>query len=226
MKLYIKLNFVFFIIFILFQIPILAEENVNKELNEIQTEIINRNEKKYPLTTKLSNSDSGSILSLKNHNVNCLKNSVLNGFHLWGKWGFWSNDVAIEYRCLKNLSIQKRRERRKTNARRFKDPRDSADKLENLVVGCPRGSLISSFLLKERENSIYYEYDCVKAAIKKCSMMVTPSRNIKAGFISKKSISQLDQFHIKAKKGHGLQMFKGEYFGGFFRYVFIDCELR
>lgn len=183
-----------------------------------------RNFKVYKLSTKLKDSKMGSILSLKNHEVECPSTNVLTGFHLWGKKGYFSNDISFEYNCSPNKAIQKIEIKQKSKKVKIGNSKNSLDKLANIEVKCLNGYLLKEFELEDSSNKIYWKYKCIQTYSEKCEEKFTDYRNARYGKIFFKSISGLSAHKIQVDKGYGLQGFKGQNQGSKFRVVYTQCK--
>jgi hypothetical protein len=111
----------------------------------------------------------------------------------------------------------------KSNTQKISDKKNPLELLVNLNVICPTGYLINSFVLKENDTNIFYDYNCVKSPLEKCE---TKYISLKTENLKTKSLSELDKFKIKANEGFGIQKFNAENTNGEMKYDWIECKLH
>lgn len=229
--------FYYFAVYILFtKIVIESSNSIIMYRNELSTEFHSqnnlssklafRNIKKYPQTTKLKVSVDGYATDLKHHQIKCPNNSALTGFQLWGKFGLLKNKFALQYSCISKSTITNSISTLRSNLQIYQKKAISLKNLFGLYMMCPKGSLLKSFVLKENGKNIFYKYSCVKAQVGNCQGKILPFKPLKSGYMGAQSISQLDQFSIKATKGFGIQMLKGTRKGKMFTFMYVECKLN
>lgn len=223
------------LICILINVSLSFSNTYQKSKAEIESELFTaanakakldkRNFDSFKLSTKLKDSHSGSILALKDHEVECPKKNVLTGFHLWGKKGFISNDISLEYNCIGNNAIQEKKIKLKSNTVKYSNAKNSLDKLANIEVNCKEGYLIKEFELEDKKGKqIYWKYKCYQTFVDNCQEKTTDFKNAKWGGVFYKSISSLSAHKIQVPNGYGLQAFKGENKGNEFRIKYTQCK--
>lgn len=183
-----------------------------------------RNKDKFTFTTKLSNTENGSIFSLIKHNINCELNSALSGFSYYSASGLQSNDIAIQFECIKKPLIKTDSQTLKTPIEYISNGKDALDHLDKLTVTCPEGNLIKGFVLQKVETSIHYKYTCVEAPLENCVTKFTKLEKIKINGVT--SVANLVRFSIIASEGYGLQKFHTITQGDDLKYEYKECKLN
>jgi hypothetical protein len=223
------LSFILLILYNISQVIPISKFQINKKSRNQHSStlsklnIIGRNEAEYPCTTPLFDSDRGNIRTLKNLSVDCHTSSILTGFHLWGKHGLISNEVAIEYSCIKIAGIPNFYEIKNSNIAEFQNSHSALFELGKLKVSCQSGTLLSSFSLLNENNQIQYKYRCASVNNEQCQNNKTAYHNVRYGFFGNASISCLDKFKIKTNEGYGLKSFNIETLGNSMRYNWEEC---
>jgi len=228
------MKFKFFILFIILSISVFQFSNSlnkksSKRRNSAKANILPRNEKNYKKSTFLSGTELGSVYSLRDKQVSCFnEKGAISGFHVFGKNGWISNDIGIEYNCIENKIINQN----KFEYKSFQSIKKgdilsgtSPNLLTNIEVNCKDG-FISEFTLKKDWFQIYYDAKCVNLPIKKGSCKTEKSNQINPrDWLIFDSVSKLDQIPVNSPNGKALVSFKLVNINKNIYYEFNACEI-
>jgi len=182
--------------------------------SQAETKIDARNKSKFPEATFLTESKSGSVYSLINLNVKCFdKNGPLTKFHLFGEFGFFSNDIGYEFGCMNNIIRPKQQVVYSTVTSSFRanfaKVSNSPKLLDKVDVDCKDG-FINSFQLAKSNIEVYYLASCMhlKQKLGSCESKTTNPANVSWLGIFSDTVSNLDQVPLEAPANKALVSFK------------------
>ena len=182
--------------------------------SQAETKIDARNKSKFPEATSLTKSERGSVFSLVDLTVKCFdKNGPLTKFHLYGKFGLFSNDIGYEFGCMNNIIRPKQEVAYTTFTSDFRanfaNQANSPKLLNNLDVDCKDG-FINSFQLKKSNIEVYYLASCMnlKQNLGSCESKTTNPTNVSWLGIFSDTVSNLDQVPLEAPTNKALVSFK------------------
>ena len=187
-----------------------------------------RNKKDYPESSSLKDGKRGNFYELANHPIVCADpSSALQGFQLWGKFGFVSNSIAYQWKCAKVRAAPGA----KPTAGEYDKKKikvianNPVETLKDLNYKCAKGSIIKGMVFERKGDMINTKTTCIKAQTKECTKLDLPFRNINFGFVGKSAVSQLGQFRVHLQPWQALMAIKGEFTKGDFRYRIKWCNI-
>jgi len=178
--------------------------------------IADRDSEKYKHTTRLLDGKKGSVYSLTLHNVDCVDYlGPITGFHLWGSWGVFSNDLALEYSCMDYL-IKSRNLQKSTfesqNTKNTKKLKDSPKALIDIDADC-KENFLGKFQLQndDKNKKLYFSGECIKLKQKQgtCETITGGKGTKSSWFLGMGStLSNLDKIPVNAPENKALVSFK------------------
>lgn len=215
----------------IFQFSNALNKKSSKRRNSAKAKIIARNSQKYKYETKLDSTNFGSVFSLSDKEISCYdKKGPLTAFHLFGKFGFFSNLIGFEFNCVDNILV--RNERFEFTSIRSDNKVDIVNKdasprlLNNVDVDC-KDRFISSFVLKNNAKELYYDAKCVNLGIKPntCETKNTAEVNPQWIGLGFDTVSNLDGIPVDSPPNKALVSFKLVEKNKKISYEYKACEI-